>query len=130
MRAMIPMTIFALAGCAAATGSLEERERTGLAADLSTRVAGETQSCASQIGQTGSIRIVDRNTLVSEQGRTIWVNRLPESCPGLRTDSVLILETFNGNYCRNDRFRAVDRGSNIPGPWCRLGEWTPYRMAE
>ena len=127
IRAAFPLILLALAGCTTGPSAREERERAGLAEDLATRTASAPQSCASQSSQSQNVRVVDRRTLVYEQGSTIWVNRLPADCPGLTTDSVLIFETFGGSYCRGDRLRAQQRGTRIPGPWCPLGEWTAYR---
>lgn len=131
MRATIPLMMLALAGCTTgATNGYEERDRAALASDLSTRVAGDTQSCAPISAQGQSVRVVDRRTLVYEQGSTIWVNRLPADCLGMDRDSILIFESFGGsNYCRGDRVRALERGTRIPGPWCPLGQWTAYRKA-
>ncbi|HYG30182.1 MAG TPA: DUF6491 family protein [Allosphingosinicella sp.] len=117
--------VFALAGCAAG-GSIDDRESSALARQLAERVAGEPDRCVSRIGST-SLHPVDRRTLVYDTPGTLWVNRLRAECPGLRPDSLIVIEASGESYCRNDRFRAVERGSSIPGPTCLLGDFTPYR---
>lgn len=123
MRALLFLLI--LAGCAAA-GSLEERERSALDRQLAERQAGEAERCIPAISNV-SLNVVDRRTLVYDAPGTLWVNRLRADCPSLRPDSSIIVETAGDSYCRNDRIRALDAGSRIPGPVCLLGDFTPYR---
>ena len=115
----------ALAGCAA-RGSLEERERSGLERELATRVAGAPVACIPRL-QATALNPVDSRTIVYDAGRTLYVSRLAADCPSLGPDSRLIVETFGSSYCANDHIRAIEPGSTIPGPVCRLGEFTPYR---
>ena len=97
-----------------------------LARTLQGRVAAETRACV-PIHPNGSLRVIDSRTLVYDGGGTLWVNRLPGECPGLRPDGTLIIETTTGQYCRSDRFRELEWGATIPGPTCILGEFTAYR---
>jgi hypothetical protein len=126
MRALILMVPALVAGCAMAGDGPAGRERTALDRDLAERVAGPAETCVPQ-RRNHVLRAVDRRTLVYEEGRVLWVNRLEANCPSLRPDSILIVETFADRYCRNDRIRALEPGSPISGPACRLGSFTPYR---
>jgi hypothetical protein len=114
-----------LAGCAA-RGSLEERERSGLERALAEREAGAPQACVPRM-QATNLAAVDRRTVAYDAGGTLWVSRLEADCPSLRPDSTLVVETYGDRYCANDRIRALEPGTTIPGPICRLGEFTPYR---
>ncbi|HEX8525893.1 hypothetical protein [Allosphingosinicella sp.] len=127
MRAWI--LIATLAGCTATGSSLEERDQARLSGDLAGRTAGEAQSCLAHAG-TQSLTPIDRRTLISDRGRTIWVNRLRADCPGLRPTSALIIEPVGDRYCAGDRIRALEPGMTIPGPICVLGDWTPYRARD
>lgn len=91
------------------------------------RVAVATERCLTQFGNE-PLTIVDARTLLySPVGKRIWRNDLPEPCPGLDPDDILVIEPFAGSQlCENDRIRAIDRGSHIPGPICRLGKFTAY----
>ncbi|HEX8644093.1 MAG TPA: DUF6491 family protein [Allosphingosinicella sp.] len=124
MRAL-PILFAVLAGCAAA-GSLEDRERTALARDLAGRSAGEPRRCVPAV-QGVSLNAVDRRTLVYDTPGTLYVSRLRTDCPSLRPDSTIVVEAYGDQYCANDRIRALDPGTTIPGPLCLLGEFTPYR---
>ncbi len=74
-----------------------------------------------------NMRIIDDRTIVYQSvGRRLWRNDLPERCPGLDRDPLLIVEQFGTQLCANDRVRAQDRLSDIPGPYCRLGKFTAW----
>ena len=118
MRALILLA--ALTGCA--THSPEE----SFAQELSGRTAGEAQRCVPITGSR-SLRIIDRQTLAYEGGRTLWVNRLSADCRGLRQGDTLIAEVHGSQYCRGDRVRGLTPGSTIPGPSCLLADFIPYR---
>lgn len=118
--------VLALAGCAAAGEVEDTREARALERQLATRVAGEPRECVPRF-QGQALTAADRRTIVYEAGGDIWVNRLAADCPGLRPFGTLIVETHGDRYCRNDRIRALEPGTTIPGPICLLGTFTPYR---
>ena len=125
MRIALLLIAAALGGCAAA-GPLEDRERNALDRRLADLVAGEPRECVPQM-QGSALTAVDRRTLVYDTVGTLWVTRLAADCPSLRPDSTIIVETYGDRYCRNDRIRALQPGTTIPGPICLLGSFTPYR---
>ena len=125
MRIAAVLLAAALGGCAAA-GPLEDRERNALERRLADLVAGEPRGCVPQM-QGSALASADRRTVVYDTVGTIWVSRLGTECPGLRPDSTIVVETFGDRYCRNDRIRALQPGTTIPGPICLLGDFTPYR---
>ena len=125
MRALL-VPLLLVAGCAA-SGDLDDgADARSLSSRLAERVAGGPQQCVPQ-RQAQSLRAVDGRTIVYEDIGTLWVSRLAADCPGLRPDSTIVVETFGDRYCRNDRIRALEPGTTIPGPICLLGEFTPYR---
>ena len=125
MRALI-LPLLALSGCAA-TGDVEDSaDARALSRELATRTAGEPRECVPQ-RQGQSLTASDRRTIVYDLPGELWVNRLAADCPGLRPHSTIIVETFGDRYCRNDRIRALEPGTTIPGPICLLESFTPYR---
>ncbi|MGB3722881.1 MAG: hypothetical protein WA979_08695 [Pacificimonas sp.] len=101
-----------------------------LAAELETRVAGKSERCISTFG-TRSLVAIDERTLTYRSGRTLYVNRLEERCPGLEPDDTLITRRFGGRLCALDTIEPRDWGlDDLPGPRCPLGEFTPYQEAE
>jgi hypothetical protein len=124
---LLPLVLI-LAGCATAQAGGPTLEREALDRELAARAAGPGENCISAMPSSASLTIVDSQTLTYRQGRTIWVNRLRDECPGLRPHDTLIVEMLSGSqYCRNDRFRTIEPGSSIPGPTCVLGDFIPYR---
>jgi hypothetical protein len=119
--------IAALVTIAAAGGAtLAAAHDDALTKVLAGRIAGAPQACVEN-AMLGNAQIIDNRTLLyRESGRRVWRNDLPDACPGLRDDSHLIVEVYGSQLCQNDRFRAVDFGSHIPGPYCRFGKFVPY----
>ena len=126
MRALL-MPLLVLGGCAAASEVEETSETRALSRQLAERVAGDPQECVPRL-EGVSLHAVDGRTIVYDVPGTIWVNRVRDACPSLRPDVTLVVETFGDRYCRNDRVRALEPGTTIPGPICLLGDFTPYRV--
>jgi hypothetical protein len=126
MRVKLVAVAAMMAIGAAACGTLAASHDDPLAKALAGRIAGAPQNCVEN-SLVGGPQIIDNRTLLyNETGRRVWRNDLPEACPGLRDDSHLIVEVYGSQLCQNDRFRAVDFGSHIPGPYCRFGKFVPY----
>jgi hypothetical protein len=118
----------ALAGCAANAETQRSREAEAafyLDKELKGRVAGAPQTCIDG-SRADHPMIIDERTLLYRDGARIWRNDLESTCTGLDDDKILIVERHGSQACRNDTFRLQDRGSAIPGRWCRLGKFTPY----
>jgi len=115
-----------LFGCTADRGPIDGREASALQNRLAGRVAGEPRRCVPAI-QGVALDPVDARTLVYDTPGTLYVNRLIADCPSLRASSSIIVETGGDQYCAGDRVRAFEPGDRVPGPVCRLGEFTPYR---
>ncbi|QDZ09019.1 hypothetical protein FPZ24_03160 [Sphingomonas panacisoli] len=95
---------------------------------LAGRIAGAAVDCVDQ-SQLGGPDIVDNRTILYRQSlKRIWRNDLPAACPGLRPQTLLVVEIWGSRLCSNDRFQARDRDTIIPGPYCRLGKFTPYDL--
>lgn len=123
------MRCFALIIAALATSSCirpAEPTGAGLARELAGYVAGNPQACVSTFPNE-NLRISDSRTIAYGYGRSIYVNRLAGECPALSPYNTVIVDAQSGQYCRGDRVRGLEPGAGIPGPWCNLGDWTPYR---
>lgn len=126
----------ALAGCAygdadTAPAPIRDKEAKILEKELKGKVAGEPRNCISNTRNVDAIRISDDTLLYRESGRTLYMNKLRSSCPGLtRGDDIMVVETYSGQLCNGDIIRLVDRTSGIQGPVCSLGEFVPYKKAK
>jgi len=118
--ALIPIALAGLAGAAAPAAPRED--------PLAGRVAGKAVDCVDR-SQVGGPDIVDNRTILYRQSlKRIWRNDLEGACPGLRPAATLIVEVYGSQLCSGDRFQAHEPGSVIPGPYCRLGRFTPYDL--
>lgn len=129
MRLAIMLGALTLAGCTASSemqASQQAEAASDLADALKGRVAGTPQNCISSPNQTSGPQIIDARTILYRDGKRVWRNELAADCPSLDQDSILIVELHGSQICKNDMFRPVDRGSRIPGAYCRFGQFTPY----
>jgi hypothetical protein len=125
MRIML-LAPLALVACATTADSRAESDAE-MAKALEGKTAGASVKCVSLTALTGGPQVIDdRNILYRVSGRRIWRNTLPASCPSLRPYSTIVVEVFGSELCRNDLIRPVTPGSGVPGPMCRLGDFTPY----
>lgn len=122
MRLML-LAPLALVACAT-TGDSQAAADAEIARLIDGRVEGPAVDCIQQVRVEGLAPIGNR-TLIARGGNRLWINRLPESCPSMRSDAIPVIRTFNGDYCRNDMVTPVSPGS-IPGGSCRLGKFVPY----
>jgi hypothetical protein len=128
-RVLVVAGALALAGCTgsnAVSQSRQARADAELADALKGRVAGEPVTCISTVGVTRGPQIIDRKTILYRDGRRIWRNTLETECPRLEPLNTIVIELYGSQMCQNDRFRMVEPGLSIPGPYCRLGKFVPY----
>ena len=93
--------------------------------ELAGRTAGPPQRCVTFQPNDG-LHIAGPHTLTYRDGRTLWVNSVP-NCSPLRDSDVLVIEPVGTQYCSGDIIRTRDNVSFIPGPSCRLNDFVPYR---
>ena len=121
----------ALLGCAGCTVTPEQEARARADADqrlsqaIGDRVPGKPVDCVDSTFVNGP-QVIDERTVIYNQGGKIWRNEIVDGCPFLHGDPILIVELHGSQICRNDRFKVLARGSNIPSGYCRLGSFTPY----
>lgn len=93
---------------------------------LAGRAAGKPETCLST-NRIENPQVIDDRTVLYRDGSRIWRNDLPDACPGLHDDVIVVNEVFGGQVCRGDLFYTLDRsGLGIPGPRCRLGAFVPW----
>ncbi len=130
MRKALIAAGLALAGCtpsAQMQASEQAEARDALAKALAGRTAGAPQDCINNNDTDGPQIIGSYTILYKPVGRTVWRNDLAAECPALRPYATLVVEMQGGQLCRNDRFRVLEPGSQIPGGYCVFGKFTPYR---
>ncbi len=124
-----------LAGCSMSDTqstpmALTEKQSKLLQEQIRGKDAGEAVRCISSVQNTNIIRVSDDMLLYKVSGRLVYQNRLKSSCPGLASDrDIMVTEQFGSQQCRGDIIKLVDRIGGIPGPFCVLGDFVPYRTA-
>ncbi len=110
--------------------ALTEKQSNLLQKQISGKVAGEPVSCISNFQSDDIIRVSDDMLLYKISGRLVYQNRLKSPCPGLASDrDIMVTERFGNQQCRGDIIKLEDRIGGIPGPFCILGDFVPYRKA-
>jgi hypothetical protein len=129
MRLAFPFIapLLLLSACAEEGGGPSERAEAAFERELAGRTAGEPRSCI-PAGAGRRLVVRDSRTIVQDEGRTLWVSRLDRPCPGLDPFGTLEIQAQGGQYCSGDRVRGLEAGRTIPGPWCVLRDFTPYRL--
>ena len=127
------LTLSLLAACAPVDSTpqpLTDKQSVVLSKQLAGKVAGEPQNCINDFNNTNLVRVSDDILLYRVSSRLVYENRLRYSCPGLARDNdIIVTEQFGSQQCRGDIIKLVDRLGGIPGPFCTLGEFVPYRKA-
>ena len=129
MRQVLMLAALALAGCTGSAelqASREAEAQRDLNDALQGRVAGKPQNCLPSSQSSNGPQIIDARTILYRDGRRVWRNDLAGACPSLDPDDILVVELHGSQICKNDLFRPVDRGSRIPGAYCRFGDFTPF----
>ena len=113
----------ALLSALALTGASDVKE---IDRALAGRVAGKPETCVSS-SRIGTPEAIGDRILLYRDGSRVWRNDLPDACPELRGDPVIVTEVYGGQLCRGDQFYTVERSiGGIPGPRCRLGAFVPW----
>ncbi len=110
----------------AALGAVTGSDSKELDRALAGRAPGKPETCLSN-SRISNPQVIGDRILLYRDGIRVWRNDLPEACPGLNDDVIIVTEVFGGQLCRNDQFYTLQRSaSGIPGPRCRLGNFVPW----
>jgi hypothetical protein len=121
--AALPLVVLA-ASCASIPPGRDDSA--DLAKELTGKVAEKSRSCIS-LDDARSAKIFDDAILYRTSRRLNYVNAA-KGCRPFDPDPIFINEVRGGSQlCRGDLVRTVSRSGGIPGPFCVLGDFTPYR---
>lgn len=126
---VLPLALVAACGQVDRTPvPLTEKQSAVLMKELDGKVAGKPVNCINDFNAYNTIRVSDDILLYRVSGRLVYKNNLRSSCHGLARDNdIIVSEQFGGQKCRGDIIRLVDRTSGMPGGFCSLGDFVPYR---
>jgi hypothetical protein len=128
MTLKLPLLALVLVA-AGAMAADSDRDARDLAKALAGRTPGKSFDCVDP-SWAGSPQIIGDRTLIYRETGRMLRNDLPDACPGLDDDSIIVNEIHGSQLCSGDLFYTLQRGSRIPGPHCRLGKFTPYTKAK
>lgn len=131
LRFVLPLAAVALSACAATPRELarEQADTAREQAKLEKRLAGYTPT-----GTTDCIRPINANvdiygdTLVyRDTGSRLYKTVTTGGCFGLQRDDIIVTRSFNGQLCRGDIVRTVDRTNGFPSGACSFGDFVTYQ---
>lgn len=135
MARLIPtLVIAALAAMGASCAPNPEAQRKAaletqqeLAKALAGRTAGKPQNCIPSYRST-QLEIIDDQTLLYRDGKTIYLQKPLSACNGLKNGSfTLVTKQYGINqYCRGDINEMVDLRTGMRGGACVFGDFVPY----
>ncbi|KQM96644.1 hypothetical protein [Sphingomonas sp. Leaf25] len=99
-----------------------------LASALAGRTPGTPQNCI-PTGFIDGPQVIGDSLVYRQNGKRLWRTQVRDRCPFLRDDQIVVSILYGAQVCRNDRFRLIDRGSQIPSGDCTFGTFVPYDKA-
>jgi len=96
-----------------------------LAKELAGKVAEKPRSCIS-LDEARSAKVY-KDALVYRTSRRLTYVNAAKGCSAFDPDPIFINEVHGSQLCRGDVVRTISRTAAIPGPFCVLGDFTPYR---
>ena len=134
MRPAAFLIIAVAASACAASAAPEPRTakaQTKLTHELAGKVAGAPVSCLPSYRSQDMV-VVDDNTILFRNGRTVYRNDPPGGCSPLGSGNyTLVTKSIGGNgLCRGDIATVVDLTSRFTVGSCSFGDFIPYTPAK
>lgn len=124
MRMLIILPLLALASCAGSS-SRSPDDSAALAKELAGKTAGEPRSCIPLDDARSPTAYHD--ALVYRTSRRLTYVNAARGCDSFDPDPIFVNRVMGSQLCRGDIVQLVSRTGGIPGPFCILGDFTPYR---
>lgn len=97
---------------------------------LAGKVAGTAERCLPTY-RSNDMTIIDDNTILFRDGRTVYVNTPIGACHGLSgMGRMLVIRNFGPQLCRGDIATVADNTSGMTVGSCTLGDFVPYRQPQ
>lgn len=125
MRALTLLSLLALASCAASSARSPDDETAEIAKELAGKTAGEPRSCI-PLDDARSAKAY-HDVLIYRTSRALTYVNAAQGCDSFDPDPIFVNQVMGSQLCRGDIVQLVSRTGGIPGPFCILGDFTPYR---
>ena len=130
MRFALPLLALVVTSCAATPAQIarDEADAARTAAKLEQRLAGyvpeRTVDCIRPIN--ANVDIYGDVLVYRETGTRLYKTKTNGGCFGLKRDDIIVTRSFNGQLCRGDIVRTIDRANGFDTGSCAFGEFTTY----
>lgn len=126
MRIAVIVPVLALvASCAGVSRSRDDSAE--MANELTGKTAGQPRSCI-PLDEARGTKVFNDAIVYRVSRRLTYVNAA-KGCNSFDPDPIFVNKVFGSQLCRGDVVQLVSRSGGIPGPFCILGDFTPYRSA-
>lgn len=133
MRLFTPaIAVAGLCACATASEPVQRSVQAQATYDrmLAGKAAGKAEKCLPTY-RSNDMTIIDDNTILFRDGRTVYVNHPLGGCNNLnQSGRALVTRNFGPQLCRGDLATVVDNTSGMSVGACSLGDFVPYRPAQ
>lgn len=122
------LSIASLATSSTATGSSNQSQASAkLAKALAGRTAGPAVKCVPNF-RNESMKVIDDQTILFGQGRTVYLQKPAGGCPSLRLGGYsLVARQFASNrMCQGDINEVVDVRNGVTVGSCVFAPFVPY----
>lgn len=125
MRSLIiPPLFVVLASCAGAS-SRSPDDSAAIAKEVAGKTAGEPRSCIPLDDASSATAYHD--AIVYRTSRRLTYVNAARGCDAFDPDPIFVNRVMGSQLCKGDIVQLVSRTGGIPGPFCILGDFTPYR---
>lgn len=124
MRALAPLPLLVLAAACASMPPARD-DSADLAKELTGKIAEKSRTCIPLDDARGAK--VFNDAIVYRTSRRLSYVNAAKGCSSFDPDPIFVNVTTSSQLCRGDVVRTVSRAGGIPGPFCVLGDFTPYR---
>ena len=128
---MLATGVVALCACATASEPAQRSASAQRQYDnlLAGKVAGKAEKCLPTY-RSNDMTIIDDNTILFRDGRTVYVNHPLGGCNNLnQSGRALVTRNFGPQLCRGDLATVIDNVSGMSVGACSLGDFIPYRKS-
>lgn len=130
MRFALPVAALILSSCAATPAQIARdqadtaRTQAKLDKRLAGYTAGKTTDCIRPVN--ASVDIFGDTLVYRDSGTRLYKTTTTGGCFGLKRDDIIVTRSFNGQLCRGDIVRTVDRTGGFPSGSCSFGDFVSY----
>lgn len=132
---MLATAIAGLCACATASETASEPAQRSVQAQreydhlLAGKVPGRAEKCLPTY-RSNDMTIIDDNTILFRDGRTVYVNHPLGGCNNLQQSGrALVTRNVGPQLCRGDLATVIDNTSGMSVGACSLGDFVPYKAS-